>query len=67
MKIFAQRLKELRNDKNLSTMALGKLIGVSNATISRWENEKADITSDDIVKLATFFNVTADYLLGLEN
>ena len=44
---------------------LGKLIGVSVAAISRWENGINDIKSQDLIKLAKFFEVSADYLLGL--
>jgi len=67
MKIFGQRLKLLRIEKGLSTMALGKLIGVSDMAISRWENSKTDITSENLVKLAKYFGVSTDYLLGLED
>ena len=67
MKIFAERLNELREEKNLSTKALGKLLGVSDATISRWENDVNEITADKLVKVALFFKVSSDYLLGLEN
>ena len=64
MSIFGQRLKELRFEKKLSTKALGKIIDVSDMTISRWENDKTDITSENLIKLARYFNVTTDYLLG---
>lgn len=46
-------------------MALGKSIGVSDMAILRWENDKSDITGENLKKLAEFFNVTTDYLLGL--
>lgn len=64
---FAERLKELRMETGLSCLDLGKKIGVSNAAISRWENNKADITSDNLIVLAKFFSVSTDYLLGLED
>ncbi len=67
MRVFAERLKELRNEKNVSIMAVGKAIGVSDATVCRWENGVSDIKSDQIVLLAKYFGVSADYLLGLEN
>ena len=37
MEIFAERLKELRTEANLTTRELGEKIGVTNITISRWE------------------------------
>lgn len=65
MSEFSERLKELRAESGLSAMALGKSIGVSDMAILRWENGKSDITSENLKKLAEFFNVTTDYLLGL--
>ena len=38
MNKFSERLRELRKENNLSTMQLGKAIGVSDATICHWEN-----------------------------
>lgn len=64
---FAQRLKELRLEKHLSTRDLAKEIGVTNITISRWENNKASATHEKIILLCQFFNVSADYLLGLKD
>lgn len=66
MRVFSIRLKELRKEKNLSILDLSKEVGISNATICRWENGLNDISSDDLMKLAKYFNVTADYLIGLE-
>lgn len=67
MRIFAERLKELRIENGLSIMALGKAIAVSDATICRWENGVSDIKSDQLILLAQFFGVTADYLIGLSD
>lgn len=64
---FAERLKELRIEKGLSQNALSKLVGISNATISRWEDGLLDITSSNLIILAKFFGVSTDYLLGLED
>lgn len=66
MRKICERLKELRLERKLSILALGKAIGVSDATICRWENEKSDIPSDALILLADYFGVTADYLLGRE-
>lgn len=66
MKPFSSRLKELRTEKKLSTLALGKIIGVSDSAICNWENDINDIKSEYLIKIAKFFEVSADYLLGLE-
>ena len=64
---FCERLKDLRTEKRLSVKELGKKIWVSDATICRWENNQADIKSDQLIALAKYFGVTTDYLLGLED
>ncbi|MBO4472759.1 MAG: helix-turn-helix transcriptional regulator, partial [Clostridia bacterium] len=66
MRKFAERLKELRAEHGLSILALGKEIGVSDATICRWENGISDIKSDELIALADFFSVSTDDLLGYE-
>lgn len=66
MKKFAERLKYLRKEKKLSAKALGKIIKVSYNTIVNWENNIHDIKGEYLIRLAKFFDVTTDYLLGLE-
>lgn len=65
--IFGERLRELRQEKQLGQNKLAELLNLSNASISYWENGKQEPTASAIYKLAEFFHVTADYLLGLEN
>lgn len=67
MKVFAERLKELREDKNLSILALSKELNVSVSSIFRWENAQVDIKASQLKLLANYFKVSTDYLLGLEN
>ena len=67
MKIFAERLKELRVDKKLSLKELGNAIGVSDIAISRWENELRIPNIENLVIIAKFFGVSTDYLVGLED
>ena len=64
---FAERLKELRTEKNLSCMQLGKAIGVSDTSIVRWENKQADVKGDSLILLSKFFGVSTDYLLGVSD
>ena len=64
---FAERLKELREEQNLSFEKLSKLTGLSSSALCNWENSINDITSDNLIVLAKFFKVTTDYLLGLED
>ena len=67
MKIFAQRLRELRQDKCLSMKQLAKELNTTDAAISNWENEVNEPKISYLVSIAKFFNVPADYLLGLED
>ena len=67
MKIFAERLKELRQEENLSTTKLGELIGVSAIAISRWERQERIPNIESLVALAKYFKVSTDYLCGLED
>ena len=67
MEVFAARLKELRTNKGLSHIALGKAIGVNGSAISFWENNINTITAENIIALAKFFGVSTDYLLGVKD
>jgi len=67
MKIFAERLIELRKSKGISHENLASAIGVTRTAISHWEKNKVEIIAQHVVKLADFFGVTTDYLLGREN
>ena len=67
MKIFADRLLELRKENNLSQAMLAKKVGVSFSVVCYWETDRSEPTAPNIVKIADFFNVSTDYLLGKEN
>ena len=67
MKIFCEKLKELRVENKLTTTELGKALSVSHATISRWENEKMLPDIEDLYNIAIYFKVTPNYLLGFED
>lgn len=64
LEIFAKRLKQLRESHNLSTRALGELVGTSNATISRYETGLRDPDLIVVNNIAKYFNVTIEYLCG---
>ena len=67
MEIFSKRLKELRIGKGLSLRQLANEIQVNNTTIGRWENQLRIPNIIELKKIAEFFNVSADYLLGLQD
>ena len=63
---FSKRLKELREEKNLTQEELSAAININVITISRWECGVRRPNIDSLEILARFFKVSADYLLGLE-
>ncbi len=62
---FRERLKDLRNAKNLSQMELSVKTGISQSAIAKWELGKTEPTASAIITLAEFFGESTDYLLGL--
>lgn len=61
------RLKILREEKNLFQSDLAKILNVSIAAYSFYESGKRDMGTDTVKKLADFFNVSTDYLLGISD
>lgn len=66
MEIFAERLKELRIEAGLNQQELAKELGISDAAICRWESCKRIPNIENLVLIAKYFNVSADFLVGLE-
>lgn len=57
-------LKLLREQKNLTQSQLGEILGIARNSISRYENGEREPDNETILKLADFFQVTTDFLLG---
>ncbi|HRF35910.1 MAG TPA: helix-turn-helix transcriptional regulator [Clostridia bacterium] len=66
MQEFSKRLKELRIENGYSQTDFGKLLNVSQDTISLWERDKSYPTTDCLYKICKTFSISADYLLGLD-
>lgn len=60
-------LTELRSEQGLSQKQLAEAIGVSQSTIAKIEVGRNESTASTVRKLARYFQVSADYLLGLED
>ena len=60
------RIRDLREDKELSQEDLAQMLHISQTTYSRYETGKLDIPSQTLIVLAKFYGVSVDYLLGLE-
>lgn len=59
------RLLQLREKRHLSQQELGKILGVSQQQLSKYESGQSLMHSDFIIQCAEFFSVTTDYLLGV--
>ena len=64
---FVDRLKALREDNDLTQKDVAVILNKSQQGYAHLENRKAKFTVDDIIKLCLFYNVSADYILGLTN
>lgn len=67
MKSFGERLKELRLEKSLSQKALAEKLGYNQSMICFWERGVNEPTESAIRKAALFFEVSADFLIGLSD
>ncbi|MBQ9071423.1 MAG: helix-turn-helix transcriptional regulator [Clostridia bacterium] len=61
------RLKNLREDRDLTQRELGKIINKSQQGYSHIEEGRAELKIDDLKKLCKFYKVSADYLIGLSD
>lgn len=61
------RLRDLREDNDLSQKELAKIIGMSQTGYSKYETGENDIPTIILIKLSRFYGVSIDYLLGETN
>lgn len=62
--MLSDRLKELRKEQQLSQRSLADKLDISQQSITAWETGRSEPTSGALTKIANFFGVSADYLLG---
>lgn len=63
---FGEILKSLRKQGGLTQSELGRRVGLSKAVVSKYENGMGYPTFDTLIRIAKYFGVTTDYLLGVE-
>lgn len=61
------RIREIREDKDLTQKQLGQLLNCTQQTYARYESGEITIDIYNLIKLANFYNTSTDYLLGLTN
>ena len=65
--MILQHLKDIREDNDVRQTTIAEYLGVSQNTYSQYENGVISISPEMLVKLADYFHVSVDYLLGKTN
>lgn len=65
--MYGQRIKEFRQEKGLTQSQLAEMLSTTQSTVGKYEREEIQLTVDTIIKICKVFEVSADYLLGLED
>ena len=65
MKTFGIRLKKLRESRGITLKELANCVKIDEFALIMWEKSKKVLNLDRLIKLAQYFNVTIDYLVGL--
>lgn len=61
------RIRELREDRDLTQVQIAKVLHTTQQQYSKIETGKADISGEKLILLAQFYRVSCDYILGLTN
>lgn len=62
---YAQKIRNLREDKDLTQAQIAQLLGTTKNQIGKYERGEQELPIRHLIKLANFYNVSADYILGL--
>lgn len=62
-----KRIRDLREDRDLTQQQLADYLNISQATYSRYESGNLDVPSSMLIKLSEFYDVSIDYILGQTN
>lgn len=65
MEDYRNRLRNIREDRDLTQAELGQLLNKSQQGYNHIETGRAELKIEDLIKLCKFYNVSADYLIGL--
>ena len=64
-KSYTERMKDLREDKDLTQTQIAEVLGIEQTVYSRYEGARAKLPIHHLIKLAKFYNTSTDYVLGL--
>lgn len=65
MQVYQVRIRELRTDNDLSQEQIANYLGIKQTVYSRYETGKNDMKIEYLIKLAKYYGVSADYIIGL--
>ena len=61
-----EQIRTLRTARNMTQVDLAKVLNVTKQSVSNWENDNIQPSIDMLVKIASYFSVSCDYLLGID-
>lgn len=64
---YRQRLRDIREDRDFTQLEIGKLLDKSQQGYNHIETGRAELKIEDLVKLCRFYDLSADYIIGLSN
>ena len=64
---YSQRIRDLREDKDLSQSQVALILETSQTVYSRYERNERSLPIEHLIKLCKFYDVSADYILGFTN
>ena len=62
---YRERLRNLREDSDLTQAELGKLLNKSQQGYNHIEAGRAELKIDDLIKICKFYNLSSDYIIGI--
>ena len=62
---YRQRMRDIREDQDLTQAELGKLLNKSQQGYNHIEAGRTELKIDDLIKLCKYYNLSADYIIGL--
>ena len=64
---YAQRIRDLREDKDLTQADIANILNTSQSYYAQYENKKRPLPINHLITLCKFYNVSSDYILGFTN
>lgn len=64
--IYSDKIKEIRIKNNLNKKEIAEKLGISARTYAKYENGESKIPIKILIKLCLYYNISADYILGLK-